>query len=57
LRGVTFKQQIKDHDKWLQEKTFKGILAKGVSGTYIDNPGNLLSDTLNQVTKLVTQAY
>ena len=25
LRGVTFKQQIKDHDKWLQEKTFKGI--------------------------------
>ena len=57
LRGVTFKQQIKDHDKWLQEKTFKGILSKGVSGTYIDNPGNLLSDTLNQVTKLVTQAY
>ena len=57
LRGVTFKQQIRDHDKWLQEKTFKGILSKGVSGTYIDNPGNLLSDTLNQVTKLVTQAY
>jgi hypothetical protein len=21
LRGVTFKQQIRDHDKWLQEKT------------------------------------
>lgn len=57
LRGVTFKQQIKDHDKWLQERTLSGILTKGVSGTYIDNPGNLLSDTLNQVTKLVTQAY
>ena len=57
LRGVTFKQQIKDHDKYLQERTFKGILNKGVSGTFIDNPGNLLSDTLNQVTKLVTQAY
>ena len=57
LRGVTFRQQVKDHDKWLQERTFKGILAKGVSGTMIDNPGNLLSNTLNQVTKLVTQAY
>lgn len=57
LRNVTFKQQIKDHDKWLQERTFKGILSKGVSGTMIDNPGNLLSDTLNQITKLVTQAY
>lgn len=57
LRGVTFRQQIKDHDKWLQERTFSGIFTKGVSGTYTDNPGNLLSDTLNQVTKLVTQAY
>lgn len=57
LRGVTFKQQIKDHDKWLQERTFSGILTKGVSGTFTDNPGNLLSDTLNQITKLVTQAY
>lgn len=57
LRGVTFRQQIKDHDKWLQERTLSGILSKGVSGTYTDNPGNLLSDTLNQVTKLVTQAY
>ena len=57
LRDVTFRQQIKDHDKWLQERTFKGILSKGVSGTMIDNPGNLLSNTLNQITKLVTQAY
>lgn len=57
LRGVTFRQQIKDHDKWLEERTLSGILTKGVSGTFTDNPGNLLSDTLNQVTKLVTQAY
>ena len=57
LNGVTYRQQIKDHDKWLQERSFKGILKRGVSGTYLDNPGNLLSDTLNSVTKLVTQAY
>ena len=57
LNGVTYRQQINDHDKWLQEKTFKGLVTKGVSGTYLDNPGNLLSDTLNSVTKLVTQAY
>jgi len=57
LNGMTYKQQIEDHDKWLQEKSFKGIVTKGVSGTYIDNPGNLLSETLNSVTKLVTQAY
>ena len=57
LNGVTYRQQIKDHDKWLEERTFKGILNRGVSGTYLDNPGNLLSNTLNSVTKLVTQAY
>lgn len=57
LNGVTYRQQIKDHDKWLEERTFKGIVNRGVSGTYLDNPGNLLSDTLNSVTKLVTQAY
>ena len=57
LNGINFKQQIKDHSKWVEEKTFKGILLKGLSGTYTDNPGNLLSDTLNTVTKVVTQAY
>lgn len=29
----------------------------GWSGTYIDNPGNLSSDTLNLLTRLVTEAY
>lgn len=57
LNGITYKQQIKDHDKWLQERTFSGILQRGISGTYLDNPGNLLSDALNSVAKLVTQAY
>ena len=57
LNGVNFKQQVNDHEKYIQEKTFKGILLKGLSGTYIDNPGNLLSDTLNTVTNLIAQAY
>nr|DAD59190.1 MAG TPA: hypothetical protein [Bacteriophage sp.]DAU18058.1 MAG TPA: hypothetical protein [Bacteriophage sp.] len=33
------------------------IWKHGISGTYIDNPGNMDSDTLNLVTKLVTEAY
>ena len=57
LRGVTYRQQIDDHDKWIQEKTIAGILERGVSGTYTDNPGNHLSETLNSITKLITQAY
>lgn len=57
LHGINLKQQIKDHDKYSEEKTFMGIIKKGLAGTYIDNPGNMLSDTLNTVAKLVTQAY
>lgn len=54
LKGVSFRQQIRDHDKWFQSAR---LLTKGLSGTYIDNPGNLTSDTLNLVTKMVTEAY
>ena len=54
LKGINFRQQLSDHDKWAE--SFR-ILTKGHSGTYIDNPGNLSSDTLNLVTKLVTEAY
>ena len=57
LRGINFRQQIKNHDKYSEERTFKGIVTKGLAGTYIDNPGNMLSDTLNTVAKLVSQAY
>lgn len=32
-------------------------MKNGVSGSYLDNPGNLSSETLNLVTKLVTEAY
>lgn len=54
LKGVNFRQQLRDHDKWL-ESIF--IMKNGVSGSYLDNPGNLSSETLNLVTKLVTEAY
>lgn len=54
LKGVQFKQQIKDHS-WLLDST--NILRDGVSGNYTDNPGNLQSETLNLITKLVTQAW
>lgn len=54
LKGVNFRQQLRDHDKWL-ESIF--IHKNGVSGSYLDNPGNLNSETLNLVTKLVTEAY
>lgn len=55
LRGVKYRQQLKDHEQW-----FSDILkanTEGLSGNYSDNPGNLQSETLNLVTKLVTEAY
>ena len=54
LKGVNFRQQLRDHDKWIENLT---IWKQGVSGTYIDNPGNMNSETLNLVTSLVTEAY
>lgn len=54
LKGINFRQQLKDHKQW-----FETILIHkhGLTGSYIDNPGNLNSETLNLVTKLVTEAY
>lgn len=57
LQGVNFRQQIQQSDKYIQEKSFGGIIKNGVSGLYIDNPGNLTSQTLNLITNLTTQAY
>lgn len=53
LKGINFRQQLSDHSKWLES----AMIHKGISGTYIDNPGNLNSETLNLITKLVTEAY
>ena len=54
LKGVNFRQQLKDHDSFIESLI---VWKNGVSGTYIDNPGNMDSETLNLVTKLVTEAY
>ena len=54
LKDVNFRQQLKDHDMFIENLA---IWKHGISGTYIDNPGNMNSDTLNLVTKLVTEAY
>jgi hypothetical protein len=51
LKGYTFRQQLSDHAKFFNAHLFR------LSGTYIDNPGNLESNTLNVVTAMVTEAY
>lgn len=50
LKGINFRQQLKDHRQWLES-------VANLSGTYLDNPGNLSSETLNLITRLVTEAY
>ncbi len=54
LKGIEFRQQLKDHGKWFDDIH---ILKSGLSGTFIGNPGNMESDTLNLITRLVTEAY
>ena len=56
LRGYHLRQQIKDHKKF-SENSGIGIFTKGWQGSYIDNPGNLESNTLNMITQLVAQGY
>lgn len=54
LKGVHFRQQIKDHAAWVESIN---VVRDGIQGNQIDNPGNLQSETLNLITKLVTEAY
>lgn len=54
LSGISFKQQLRDHSKWIQSFN---IVKKGLSGTYQDNPGNLDSETLNVITNAVNNCY
>ena len=54
LKGINFRQQLKNHDKWVEHIN---VFKHGLSGLYLDNPGNLNSETLNLVTSLVTEAY
>lgn len=55
LRNVNFRQQLSDHKQWVETLAIFG--EKGLQGTYQDNPGNLLSQNLNILTNLVTEAY
>ena len=54
LKGVNFRQQIEDNSTWIQTAA---ILTKGLSGSYIDNPGNMQSQTLNTISQLLNEAY
>lgn len=53
-RGITFKQQLRAHQKFLESTL---IWKNGISGLMIDNPGQLQSESLNLLTKLCTEAY
>lgn len=55
LKGVNYRQQLSDHYQWFSD--IMKIPQEGFTGNYSDNPGNLKSETLNLVTKLVTEAY
>lgn len=50
LKGINFRQQLRDHGQWFEDIAH-------LSATYLDNPGNLSSETLNLITKLITNAY
>ena len=55
LKGVKYRQQLQDHYQWFSD--IMQTTSEGLTGNYSDNPGNLRSETLNLVTKLVTEAY
>lgn len=55
LKGVNYRQQLNDHQQWFSD--IIRVTTEGLTGNYSDNPGNLKSETLNLVTKLVTEAY
>lgn len=54
LKGISFRQQTKDNATFLESMN---ITRNGVQSLMLDNPGNLNNDTLNVLTKLVSEAY
>lgn len=52
--GVDYTQQVRDHDKYLENSK---IYKEGWSGTMMDNPTQMSSETLNHVAKQVNVAY
>lgn len=56
LSGVQLKQQLFESNPWTQF-SFSKILTKGYTSTYMDNPGMMYSDLLNETTGYVGNAY
>lgn len=54
LKNLDVRQQIKDSDKWLENAK---IWKDGMEGLYTENPGNFKSQTLNQITASISNAY
>lgn len=54
LKNLDVRQQIKDADKWLENVN---IVRDGMEGLYTENPGNFKSQTLNQITSIVSNVY
>ena len=54
LKGINFRQQISDNSKFIESIR---IWENGLSGTNIDNPGNMKSETLNSIQQLLKEAY
>lgn len=54
LKNLDVRQQIKDADKWLENVN---IARDGMEGLYTENPGNFKSQTLNQITSIVSNVY
>ena len=53
-KGIAFRQQTRDNANVLESVE---IVRNGVQSLMLDNPGNLNNDTLNNLTKLVSEAY
>lgn len=56
LNGIDYRQQLRDHAKYL-EGNIKDVVKNGWSGTSIDNPGTLQSQSLNKLAELTERAY
>ena len=54
IKGFAFRQQFKDNADFLEKVN---PITNGVQSLMMDNPGNLNNDTLNYLTKIVTEAY
>ena len=54
LKNMDVRQQIKDSHKWLENAK---VWKEGMEGLYTENPGNFKSQTLNQITASISNAY